>query len=132
MRSHLGVAEHAETPVFPNADGKQWNDEEYKRWRARHYIPAAVAAGLQRPRPYDLRHAFVSLRIIEGRLSLDEIARQAGHTVETTLRVYRHVVDEYRGRRMPSMEDAIREARRDAIPVPYITTGLDRKKHPRL
>ena len=132
LRSRLGVRKDSDTPVIPNAEGEQWDDEHYKRWRARHYIPAAAAAGLERPRPYDLRHAFVSLRILEGRLSLDEIARQAGHTVETALRNYRHVVDEYRGRRMPSMEDAIRQARRDAVSVAYITTGLDRKKHPRL
>jgi integrase len=131
LRSHLGVGKASETPVIPNAEGAQWDDEQYKRWRARHYVPAAIAAGLERPRPYDLRHAFVSLRILEGRLSLDEIARQAGHTVETALRNYRHVVDEYRGRRMPSMENAIRAARRDASPVAYVAIGLDRRKNPR-
>jgi integrase len=131
LRSHLGVGKDSETPVIPNAEGQQWDNEHYKRWRARHYIPAATAAGLERPRPYDLRHAFVSLRILEGRLSLDEIARQAGHTVETALRNYRHVVDEYRGRRMPSMEDAIRAARQDARPVTYVATGVDRRKNPR-
>ncbi len=131
LRSHLGVGKDSETPVIPNAEGAQWDDEQYKRWRARHYVPAASAAGLERPRPYDLRHAFVSLRILEGRLSLDEIARQAGHTVETALRNYRHVVDEYRGRRMPSMEDAIRAARQDARPVTYVASGLGRRKNPR-
>ncbi len=131
LRSHLGVGKDSETPVIPDADGQQWDDEQYKRWRARHYIPAATAAGLEHPRPYDLRHAFVSLRILEGRLSLDEIARQAGHTVETALRNYRHVVDEYRGRRMPSMEDAIRAARQDAKPITYVATSQNRRQNTR-
>ncbi len=111
LREYLGVPRDSPTSVFPNAHGEHWSDDEYKRWRVRHYKPAAIAAGLERARPYDLRHAFVSLRIKEGRLSVDEIARQAGHTVETMFRVYRHEIDEYRGRAMPSMTDAIREAR---------------------
>ncbi len=116
--------------MIPGATGGHWSDEEYKRWRARHFKPAAVAAGMTRPRPYDLRHAFVSLRVLESHMSLDEIAQQAGHSVETLLRVYRHVVDEFRGRTMPSMEQAILEARRSAVAVSYRTTDLDKRKRP--
>jgi excisionase family DNA binding protein len=43
------------------------------------YTPAATAAGVQRPRPYDLRHSFVSLLIAEGH-NIVEVARQAGHS----------------------------------------------------
>ena len=45
-------------------------------------MPAAkAAAGLNAPRPYDLRHSFASLLIDEG-VSIVEVARRAGHPPE--------------------------------------------------
>jgi hypothetical protein len=44
--------------------------------------------------PYDLRHSFASLLIHEGELSIVEIANQLGHSTETLLRVYAHVIAE--------------------------------------
>jgi hypothetical protein len=49
-----------------------------RNWRKHAFVPAAQAAGLNAPRPYDLRHSFVSLLINEG-VSIVEVARQAGH-----------------------------------------------------
>jgi hypothetical protein len=38
------------------------------------------AVGIDGARPYDLRHAFASLLVHEGRLSVVDIAAQLGHT----------------------------------------------------
>jgi len=70
------------------------------------------AAGLKAPlRPYDLRHAFVSLLLAEG-ANVVEIARQAGHSPTMTLSTYAHLFDEAAGAERVSAEDEIRRARR--------------------
>jgi integrase len=111
---------------------------DYRNWRRRVFQPAAAAAGLaklertvtraggrrlqqvtsvtyQGPRPYDVRHSFVSLLIHEG-LSVAEVAAQAGHSVEECLRTYIHVFEEFEPGKRITAEDAIRSAR---IPVSY-------------
>ena len=70
----------------------------------------AAPAGLHQARPYDLRHAFVSLLIREGR-EITEIARQAGDAPSMTLDTYGHVIEEMRGAERVTAEDAIRAAR---------------------
>jgi site-specific recombinase XerD len=59
-------------------------------------VPAAERAGLRSVRPYDLRHSFVSLLIVEG-ASIVEIARQAGNSPAVALNVYAHVLEELEG-----------------------------------
>jgi site-specific recombinase XerD len=55
------------------------------------------AAGIEGDvRPYDLRHSFCSLLLSEG-LTLHEVARQAGHGPDMTLRTYGHVLEEPAG-----------------------------------
>jgi integrase len=65
------------------------------------------------PRPYDLRHTFVSLLIAEGR-TIAYVAAQAGHSAEECARTYLHLFDEHEdadpAERL-SAEDAIRAAR---------------------
>ena len=63
-------------PVFARADGGLWRETDWRNWRRRVFRPAAARAGLVGARPYDLRHAFASLLIAEGRLSIVEIAAQ--------------------------------------------------------
>ena len=46
---------------------RRGTENDYRNWRKRIYGPAALAAGLEAGRPYDLRHTFVSLLIAEGR-----------------------------------------------------------------
>ena len=46
-----------EALVFPRPDGRPWRTDDWNNWRNRHFFPAAQAAGLGRPRPYDLRHS---------------------------------------------------------------------------
>src|SRR5215211_7003402 len=80
--------------IFARPDGDPWRHDDYRNWRKRAFMPAAKAAGLNAPRPYDLRHSFVSLLINEG-VSIVEVARQAGHSPEECLRTYAHTFEEF-------------------------------------
>lgn len=97
--------------VFPAHDGEPWSAGDYKNWRRRRFRTAVVAAALPPTvRPYDLRHAFCSLLIAEGR-SIVEIAAQMGHAPTMTLDTYGHVIAEFDGAERVSAEDAIKQAR---------------------
>ena len=63
-------------------------------------------------RPYDLRHAFASLLIAEGRLSIVEIAAQLGHNPTVCLDIYGHEMAERAGGGVASAESLIYDARR--------------------
>jgi integrase len=103
--------------VITRPGGGALLESVWRNWRSRIYVPAAVRAGLQRPRPYDLRHSFVSLLIWEGR-NVAEVATQAGHSVETCSRDYIHVFKESRGTRGMSATTRIWRARKAAgLPV---------------
>jgi integrase len=96
--------------VFPDFDGEPWRDRTYKNWLRRVYQPAAKAVGLANPRLYDLRHSLASLLFAEGR-NPAEIAEQMGHTLQTLLSTYTHVIEELRGSPRKSAETLIRQAR---------------------
>ena len=108
-RLHVGRPP-AEALVFPGHDGEPWTPTAYRNWRRRTYTPAARAAGVEHPRPYDLRHAFVSLLIAEGH-NVVEVARRAGHSPTMTLNTYAHVFEEFDPAERISAADRIREAR---------------------
>jgi hypothetical protein len=76
------------------------------------YRPVAEAVGLSGARPYDLRHAFASLLIHEGRLSVVEIAAQLGHNPTVCLDTYAHVMAEPSGGETLGAEEQIAMARR--------------------
>jgi hypothetical protein len=97
--------------VFPASGGGPWQDHDWRNWRKRAYVPAAQAAGLQSPRPYDLRHSFASLLIYEGRHSVVDIAAQLGHDATMTLSTYAHVVAELRDAPKLGADVQIRAAR---------------------
>jgi integrase len=97
--------------VFPAAGGGPWRDHDWRNWHKRVYVPAAIAAGVDAPRPYDLRHSFASLLIHEGRYSIVDIAAQLGHEATMTLSTYAHVVAELRDAPRMGAEDHIRAAR---------------------
>jgi integrase len=65
-------------------------------------------------RPYALRHAFASLLIAEGRLSIVEIAAQLGHNPTVRLDIYGHELAEQADGGAAS-EALIYEARRHAV-----------------
>jgi integrase len=81
---------------------------------ARRYKPAAEAVGIDGARPYDLRHAFASLLIHEGRISVVDIAAQLGQNPTVCLDTYAHVMAEQRGGERVGAEDQIRLARGQA------------------
>ena len=92
------------------APERAWTKHDGQNWTRRTFRPTAVRAGLTHSRPYDLRHAFCSLLIREGR-EITEIARQAGHAPSMTLDTYGHVIEEMRGAERVTAEDAIRAER---------------------
>ena len=59
--------------------------------RAAALTPAQHASPLAR-RPYDLRHAAVSLWLNSG-VPATEVARRAGHSVAVLLKIYAHCID---------------------------------------
>jgi integrase len=62
--------------------------------QARTYaLPAEQVASPLAARPYDLRHAAVSLWLNAG-VPAPEVAERAGHSVEVLLRVYAKCLDE--------------------------------------
>jgi integrase len=102
--------------VFPRADGAAWSDYDYRNWRKRVFQKTAKAVGLTVSRPYDLRHAFVSLLLAEGRTVVD-IAAQAGHSPTMTLDTYGHVIDELDPAQRRSAEELISEAREAGVRI---------------
>jgi integrase len=96
--------------LFPRPDGAPWALHDYANWRRRIYQPAARAVGLPDPRPYDLRGSFVSLLAWEGHTML-EVARRAGHTVQTCDRHYAGIFEDASMRDRRDAEAAIVAAR---------------------
>ncbi len=107
-----------EALVFPRFDGDVWSEEDWRNWRQRIFAPAASAAGLDRFRPYDLRHSFVSLLFAEGRTVI-EVARQAGHSATMALATYGHVIEELEGAERRPAGDVIRDARSRRVPSEF-------------
>ena len=114
--------------IFAGSNGEAWSDSDVRNWRRRIWKPALKAVNAQeredaekqrrRPQlidedmvPYDLRHCFVSLLLHEGRLSLGEIAEQAGHSVAVLSSTYAHVIAELRGGERVSAAEQIEQAR---------------------
>ena len=97
--------------VFPDAPGEKWSANAFEKWRRRRvFTPALREAGIERGRPYDLRHSFASLLLHEGR-NVFYVARQLGHGAELTTRTYGHVIDELEDAPQLPAEEAIRQAR---------------------
>lgn len=111
--TQLRTARDAEASefVFPKRTGSAWREHDWRNWRRRVFLPAAVSAGIEISRPYDLRHSFASLLIHEGKLSVIEIASQLGHSAETLLSTYAHVLAELKGQPKVSPVVQIRRAR---------------------
>lgn len=100
-----------EAPLFPRGDGGWWTKDDWDNWRGRHFHRHTRRAGLGTPRPYDLRHSFVSLLIREQRSSVVEIADQLGHSPNESLKTYAHVMREHRRQEPIDAETLIRDAR---------------------
>ncbi len=99
------------SPVFAAAPGGFWRASDWRNWRKRIYKPVAESVGIDGARPYHLRHAFASLLIHEGRLSVVEIAAQRGHNPTVCLDTYAHVMAEQEDGERTSAEEQIVRAR---------------------
>lgn len=108
--------------VFPSKKGGPWTLGAYQSWRRRAFRRARDSAGLDRGRPYDLRHSFASLLLHEGR-SVIYVARQLGHDARLTLGSYGHVIDELDGTPQVEAEAAIAAARQELQPAPKARVG---------
>ncbi|GLZ12358.1 hypothetical protein Acsp04_25930 [Actinomadura sp. NBRC 104425] len=69
------------------------------------FAPEQVASPLAR-RPYDLRHAGVSLWLNSG-VPPTEVAERAGHSVNVLLRIYAKCIDGQQDRANERIEDAL-------------------------
>ena len=113
LRDDLELLHAADGPVIARSDGGFWRETDWRNWRRRVFRPAAEGAGVSGARPYDLRHAFASLLIAEGRLSIVEIAAQLGHNPTVCLDIYGHEMAERADVEGRSEEDQIWAARGD-------------------
>lgn len=73
--------------------------------RALAFTPAQVASPLAR-RPYDLRHAGVSLWLNSG-VPATEVAERAGHSVKVLLQIYAKCVQGQHERANKRITDAL-------------------------
>jgi integrase len=96
LRAH--IKRYGTTPdgrVFQTARGGILQDSGYNEvWteaRQKALTPAQYRSPLGR-RPYDLRHAAVSLWLNSG-VPATEVARRAGHGVAVLLKIYAHCID---------------------------------------
>jgi integrase len=124
LRAH--IKRYGTTPdgrIFQTARGGILQDSAYAAvWaqaRTKALTPAQVRSPLGR-RPYDLRHAAVSLWLNSG-VPATEVARRAGHGVAVLLKIYAHCID--------GQADAANQRITDALtpqqPAPGDETGND-------
>jgi len=100
--------------LFPRQDGEPWKVHDYKNWTRRVWKNAREGAGIESMPPYDLRHAYASLRIRAG-ASIPELAEELGHSPQMTVRTYTHVIRELQGEPVVSAEEQIELARSGAL-----------------
>jgi integrase len=114
MRAYLLATGLRDGLVFPRRDGEPWKLHDDQNWRRRVWHKARDKAGVQSLPPYDLRHAFASLRIRAG-LSIPELAEEMGHSPQMTVSTYAHVIRELKGEPVVGAEEQIETARRGLI-----------------
>ena len=96
LRAH--IKKYAATPdgrVFQTARGGLIQDTAYGAVWAEARNAVLTEAQYRSPlgrRPYDLRHAAVSLWLNSG-VPATEVARRAGHGVAVLLKIYAHCID---------------------------------------
>jgi integrase len=82
--------------IFPRADGGALTKTDWDNWRSRTWHQACVRAGIDVPRPYDLRHSAASLWLAERKQSV-EVARWLGHSLSVLEGTYAHLIADYAG-----------------------------------
>lgn len=74
--------------LFPTPRGKLWRERNFYR---EVWVPAQLATGLD-PTPHEFRHSYVTHLVAAG-VDRADLAKVAGHTVETMISVYTHALD---------------------------------------
>jgi integrase len=112
LRAHLrAYGPGPDGRVFTSARGNPLHDGTYatvwRRARAAALSPAQAASPLAR-RPYDLRHAAVSLWLNAG-VPVTEVARRAGHGIAVLLKVYANCIDGHANTGNDRITDALND-----------------------
>lgn len=118
------IGGRASRPVFPMSNGLFWNEDRYRNWRGRRFDYAVKRSGLGDLTPYALRHTCASLLAAAGWNHL-EIAKQLGHSPETSVRVYQHLINAGNGPRR-SIDEWIADARNEVRPSEKLGDLSDR------
>jgi integrase len=119
LRAHL--RRYGTTPdgrIFQTARGGLIQDSAYSAVWAEARQQALTEAQYRSPlgrRPYDLRHAAVSLWLNSG-VPATEVARRAGHGVAVLLKIYAHCIDGQADAANQRITDAL--SAQDAGPSP--------------
>jgi integrase len=74
--------------LFPTPTGKLWRERNFYR---NVWVPAQLATGLD-PTPHEFRHSYVTHLRAAG-IDDADLARVAGHTVDTMISVYTHALE---------------------------------------
>jgi integrase len=125
-RTH--ITRYGTTPdgrIFQTARGGILQDSGYNEVWTQARKQALTLAQYRSPlgrRPYDLRHAAVSLWLNSG-VPATEVARRAGHGVAVLLKVYAHCIDGQADAANHRITDAL--AADDAQPEPGDDEGDD-------
>jgi integrase len=75
--------------LYPTPRGKLWRERNFYRdvW-----VPAQLATGLD-PTPHEFRHSYITHLAAAG-VDRADLAKVAGHTIETMISVYTHALDQ--------------------------------------
>jgi integrase len=129
LRAH--IKRYGTTPdgrIFQTARGGILQDSGYNEvWteaRKQALTPAQYRSPLGR-RPYDLRHAAVSLWLNSG-VPATEVARRAGHGVAVLLKIYAHGIDGQAAANQ-RITDALSTPRQSRTPVTKATPAASRQ-----
>jgi integrase len=98
------------TLLFPGERGGHLNQHA---WRARHWTPAVRAAGLEHRPPYALRHTHAAFSIAAG-VSLFELARFMGTSVDQLDKTYGHLLPDSLDRTRSALDAFIHNTAADA------------------
>lgn len=105
----LRLAQSSHGLIFPTPTGLPWTATNRGNWRRRYFSKAAKAIGYPELQPRHLRHTCASLLAATNTPRI-EIQEQMGHRVDTSERVYQHLVPELRGSRL-GLDELIAAAR---------------------
>lgn len=102
--------------IFARADGGPLKKSDWGNYRRRNFARLRAAAKLSEGfTPYDLRHTCASLMIASGRPA-PEVAEQLGHSLQTSVATYQHLIQSMRGQEIVPLDERIAQARSLDVP----------------